>query len=226
MKFVERTPGTGWIDDTAPVPTWLEPLKDRVRGVPATALTRFTPPREGGRNSAVLVLIGETNGAAGLLITERSHTMRSHAGQPSFPGGAMDAGDLDARSCAMREAAEEVGLNDSGVNIFGALPDLWVPVSGFIVTPILAWWHTPGPVSVVDTDEVASVHRVSIADLVDPDNRLQVRHPSGYVGMGFRVHGLLVWGFTAGIISGLLDFGGWAQPWDRDRIEDLEGPAA
>jgi hypothetical protein len=50
-----------------------------------------------------------------------------------------------------------------------------------------------------------------------------VRHPSGYTGPAFQVHGMLVWGFTAGIISVLLELGGWARPWDTDRVEALPG---
>ena len=63
--------------------------------------------------------------------------------------------------------------------------------------------------------------RLPIADLADPARRLRVRHPSGYVGPAFRARGMLVWGFTAGILSALLDMGGWARPWSRDRVEDL-----
>jgi len=65
------------------------------------------------------------------------------------------------------------------------------------------------------------VDRVPVGELTDPGNRLRVRHPSGYVGAAFAVRGLLVWGFTAGILSTLLDLGGWSQPWDQDRIIDL-----
>jgi hypothetical protein len=72
--------------------------------------------------------------------------------------------------------------------------------------------------------EVASVHRVPISELVDPANRCRVRHPSGYVGLGFEVRGLLVWGFTAGIISAVLDSAGWAVPWDRERFVALAEP--
>lgn len=226
MSFDNRDPRVGWIDDAITVPTWLDPLRTNVRGVPVSALTRFTPPAQGGRHSAVLILLGNNEFAPDLLLIERAHTMRAHAGQPAFPGGARDDSDRDTRQTALREAQEETGLDPAGVSTFGSLPDLWVPVSGYIVTPILGWWHQPCPVSVVDTDEVASVHRVPISELADPANRLQVRHPSGYVGMGFRVRGLLVWGFTAGIVSGLLDLGGWAQPWDRERLENLDGGAA
>ena len=144
---------------------------------------------------------------------------------PAFPGGASDPDDVDAIATALREAEEETGLDVSGVEIVGLLPDLWVPVSNFVVTPVLAWWREPSPVRAVDVAEVASVHRIAIADLVDPANRARVRHPSGYVGNGFAVHDLLIWGFTAGLLSGLLDLAGWSQPWDQERLLDLEPDA-
>jgi hypothetical protein len=76
-------------------------------------------------------------------------------------------------------------------------------------------------VSVVDTREVASVHRVPLAELLDPVNRYQVSHPSGYVGAAFDAAGLLVWGFTAGLLDRMLRLAGWEQQWDRTDVRDL-----
>ncbi|MGH8971351.1 MAG: coenzyme A pyrophosphatase, partial [Actinomycetes bacterium] len=97
----------------------------------------------------------------------------------------------------------------------------FLPPSGFVVTPVLGWWRSPSEVSVIDPAEVASVQRVPLAQLLDPANRLRVRHPSGYVGAAFRVGDLLVWGFTAGLLDRLLRLAGWEQPWDQSRVEDL-----
>jgi len=58
---------------------------------------------------------------------------------------------------------------------------------------------------------------VPLAELLDPANRLQVTHPSGYIGPAFTVAGLLVWGFTAGLLDRMLRLAGWEQPWDHDR---------
>src|SRR5205823_12384281 len=80
----------------------------------------------------------------------------------------------------------------------------------------------PSRVHAVDPGETAAVVRVPLTQLADPANRLRVWHPSGYLGPAFIVSGLLVWGFTAGILSALLDRGGWARPWDTARILDLE----
>jgi hypothetical protein len=107
--------------------------------------------------------------------------------------------------------------------VVATLPRLWIPVSGYVVTPVLAWWHEPHPVAPMDLAEVARVERVPVAELVDPANRVRVRHPSGYVGPAFHVRDMLVWGFTAGILNTLLDLAGWTQEWDESRVEDFPG---
>ena len=117
----------------------------------------------------------------------------------------------------MREAREETGLDPAGIDVLATLPALWLPAGGYVVTPVLAWWRTPSPVAVVDVAEVASVHRIPVAQFVDPDNRLRVYHPSGHLGPAFRVHGLLVLGFTAGILSGVLEAGGRCRPTRSSR---------
>jgi hypothetical protein len=89
------------------------------------------------------------------------------------------------------------------------------------VTPVLAWWSTPVPVHVRDAAEVASVHRVLIDDLLNPANRVEVVHPLGYVGPGFEVNDLLVWGFTGGLIARLFDAAGWTIPWEPTRRVDI-----
>jgi hypothetical protein len=107
------------------------------------------------------------------------------------------------------------------VTVLAELPSLFIPVSGFQVTPVLAWWRAPHPVGPRQPAEVARVERLPVTELVDPANRLLLRHPTGWIAPAFRVRGMLVWGFTAGIIATLLDLAGWSRPWDADRIEDL-----
>ena len=68
--------------------------------------------------------------------------MRSHPGQVSFPGGSIDPGETP-REAALREAEEETGLDPAGVEVFGELPELWLPPSNFAVTPVLGWWREP-----------------------------------------------------------------------------------
>lgn len=205
----------------AALPGWLRPLATAAAGVDARDLSRHAPPGAGGRESAVLVLFGAGPAGPDVLLIERARELRRHPGQPAFPGGRVDPEDAGPVAAALREAAEETGLDPGGVDVVTTLPRLFIPVSGFAITPVLAYWRAPSPVRVVDPGEVASVHRVPVAELVDPRHRLQVRHPSGYVGPAFRVRGLLVWGFTAGLLDRLLRLGGWEQPWGGGPVEDL-----
>jgi 8-oxo-dGTP pyrophosphatase MutT (NUDIX family) len=202
-------------------PDWLRPLVDAIPTVKGEYFTRFLPPEEGGRDSAVLILFGEGTEGPDLLLIERAHTMRSHAGQPAFPGGAQDPEDDGPVAAALREAQEEVGLDPASVEVLGVLPALYLPPSGFVVHPVVGWWRDPHKVDVVDVDEVAAVVRVPLKELTDPANRFRISHPSGVIGPAFEVRGLVVWGFTAGLIAGVLTLAGWEQPWDRDRIQPL-----
>ncbi|GAA1251531.1 CoA pyrophosphatase [Pseudonocardia aurantiaca] len=205
-------------------PGWLQPLLAGVRDVDAAGLLRHrsAPPAEGGRHAAVLVLFGEDpRHGPDVLLMERASTLRNHAGQVAFPGGGADPGDPDAVGTALREAEEETGVEPSGVVPLALLPELFVPPSGFVVTPVIAHWARPVAVHAADPGETAAVVRVPLAELADPANRLRVRHPSGLTGPAFTVAGLLVWGFTGGLLSALLDRGGWARPWDTTRVADL-----
>lgn len=230
--------------DVRGLPEWLLPVADAVATVQPRQISRYLPPEEGGRQSAVLVLFGDSAvtdqqaGAAGapgdappprpeLLLMERASSLRSHAGQPSFPGGALDPEDGDPAGAgplraALREAQEETGLDPSGVQLFATLPRLYIPVSDFVVTPVLGWWHTPSPVAPVDPAETARVFTVPVADLVAPANRATAVHPLGHEGPCFLVGDALVWGFTAGVIDRLLHFAGWERPWDKGRRISLD----
>jgi len=223
---VTRAQGSGIAISAEGLPGWLAPVADAAGRVRAEDLSRFLPPAGGGRQSAVLILFGEGERGPDLLLMERSAALRSHAGQPSFPGGALDPGDGDPDGegpvrAALREAREETGLDPEGVQIIGVLPRLYIPVSGFVVTPVLGWWREPSPVGVVDPAETARVFRVPVSDLTDPANRATLVHPSGFRGPVFLVDGALVWGFTAGLIDKILQYAGWEIPWDRERLVPL-----
>ena len=195
-------------------PEWLRPIEEGARTIKATDLTWFLPPEDAEpRRGAVLILFGEGEHGPDLLLTERAHHMRSHPGHIAFPGGAIDPGETP-REAALREAAEETGVDPTGVDVFAELPELWLPPSNFAVTPILAWWEIESEVGVVDPNEVHAVYRVPIDDLVGPVHRIRVEHPSGWVGPGYLIgeqKDRVLWGFTAGIIARLFDFVGWAE---------------
>jgi len=210
---------------SAALPAWWEPLLSRVTAADAADFTRLPTPDSARRESAVLILFGEEDPENGpdVLMLQRADTLRSHPGQAAFPGGASDPDDIDVAATALREASEEVGLDPTTIEVVAHLPTLWIPVSDFLVTPVLAWWRSPHPVRPVDPAEVARVDRLPVSELVDPANRLHIRHPSGWIGPAFRVREMLVWGFTAGVLSTLLEMAGWSVPWSMDRVEEMPG---
>ena len=179
------------------------------------------PPASGGRPAAVLILFGTGDAGPDLLLVQRSAQLRNHPGQPAFPGGSIDATDGGPVQAALREAAEETGVDPAGGQVLAVLPELYIPRSGFRVTPVIGWWRAPVPVSAVDTAEIAAVHRVPVAELARPANRIRIQYPGGQGGLAFRVRGLMVWGFTAMLIDQILALGGWERPWDSDIVTEL-----
>jgi 8-oxo-dGTP pyrophosphatase MutT (NUDIX family) len=213
------------------LPAWLAPLAGAAAAVTEDSQWLGWRPRARSlpgepRRSAVLILFAEGGpgaapGRPDVLLTERAATLRSHAGQPAFPGGRIDPGDPGPVGAALREAEEETGVEPGSVAVFGRLPELYLQPSDFMVASVLAWWRVPGPLRIGSPSEVAAVRRVPVDELSDPANRLRVRHPSGFTGPAFAAGGMLVWGFTAGLLDAVLRLGGWEREWDRDRVEDL-----
>lgn len=168
-------------------PKWLLSLAEAAKRMPVP--TEMRPPSSGGRDSAVLLLFGEGDAGPDVLLIQRSTGLRRHSGQPAFPGGAIEPHDAGPVDCALREAEEETGVVRDGIHVLGTLPQFYIPRTGFRVTPVLAWWHTPSEVHAVDTNEVASVTRVPIAELADPANRVRTVLSNGRTGPAFRVRG-------------------------------------
>lgn len=206
-------------------PEWLMRLVAAVREADPDSFSPMPAEGiEGLRKAAVLVLFGEGVSGPDVLLLQRSDDLRHHAGQPAFPGGGIDPTDDGPVAAALREAVEETGVDAAGIDVLATMPQLWLPPSGNLVTPVIAWWREPSDVSPVDPIEVAAVSRVSLADLADPANRVMVKHRLGYASPGFNVAGMLVWGFTAGILDRLLNLAGLEQDWDRDVVLPMPVP--
>lgn len=154
--------------------------------------------------AAVLFPIVQRAGGQTVLLTQRTAHLRDHAGQISFPGGRIEAGDPSPVHAALRETEEEVGLAREHVEILGFLPEYHTG-TGFRVTPVVAL-VTPPFVLVPDPFEVAEVFEVPLAFLLDPANHK--RHSLYYRGalrhffaMPYRNY--FIWGATAGMIRSL-----------------------
>jgi 8-oxo-dGTP pyrophosphatase MutT (NUDIX family) len=199
-------------------PDWLDGLTDALSQQSKLDHVVAIRPGIGARPAAVLILIGDGPAGPEIMFVERAAGLRTHPGQIAFPGGAADADDHDLADTALREAAEETGVDRSGIEVLGALPPAYVEVSGFDVTAVIAWWREPSPVAVIDSREAASIDIVPVAVLTDPVHRARVQHPSGYTGPAFEVNGHLIWGLTAHLLDGVLELAGWQRPWDRGRV--------
>lgn len=207
-------------------PDWLKPIVDSFAEVAVSDLTAWAPPPDSDpRQSAVLMLFAEDEHGPYVLLTERSHGMRSHPGQVSFPGGKMDDDETPVEA-ALREGYEEIGLEPSGVDVLGALPTLWVPPSNFSVTPVIGWWAEPSEIGVKSADEVHAIHKATIKDLCDPQWRIRVHSPRapGFVMPGFLIgenHDVILWGFTGGVIYRYFAYMGWLTDVDDAPFVEL-----
>lgn len=230
------------VDDPL-TPRWLRPLVDNVhrmssaylQGLPADVRAMMTAAsahagRTGReRDAAVLVLfsapLDSTLDAVDLLVTVRSSSLRNHAGQAAFPGGVVDPDDDGPVATALREANEETGIDPLRVRPLVTLDKLFIAPTGFQVVPVLAYSEDPGPVSVVDPAETASVARVPVRAFINPANRLMVYRDARsrrWAMPAFRLNEMLVWGFTAQVVSAMLDVAGWTRPWDTTEVLGLD----
>ncbi|MEN3221914.1 NUDIX hydrolase [Mycolicibacterium porcinum] len=244
-----RSTRDGLFPDAAPA--WLKPLVDNLdqvpdayrRRVPSDVLAGIVAANDQAaragalRDAAVLVLFsGPAEGAppllpedADLLVTVRASTLRHHAGQAAFPGGATDPGDNGPVGTAFREAWEETGIDTSRLYPLATLEKMFIPPSGFHVVPVLAYSPDPGPVAVVNESETAVVARVPVRAFINPENRLMVyreANTSRFAGPAFLLNEMLVWGFTGQVISAILDVAGWAKPWNTEDVRGLDDAMA
>lgn len=158
-----------------------------------------------------------------LLLQRRADGMRHHPGQIAFPGGGLNPGET-SEEAAVREAQEETGLDPGAVEVLGRLPDIPLPVSDNLVTPVIGWWRRASEIAAVDHSEAVEVFRVPVAELLDPLARgtgVARRGNDEFRSDTFVLHprfgGHSVWGFTGSLMSILFDALGWAPEWDRSR---------
>ncbi|MBQ0961038.1 CoA pyrophosphatase [Ideonella sp. 4Y11] len=148
-------------------------------------------PEEGRRRAAVALAVVEAGhgaDAAGLpahaqwqtapalLLTRRAAHLRAHAGQWALPGGRLDAGETPEQA-ALRELHEEVGLALPADAVLGRLDD-YATRSGYVITPVLVWAGAALDAR-ANPDEVASLHRIPVAELLRPDAPLLNQTPHG-----------------------------------------------
>lgn len=153
--------------------------------------------------AAVLVAITERP-SPGVILTQRTDSLRRHAGQIAFPGGRIDPGDADATAAALREASEEIGLSPQAVELVGEA-DAYRTITGFEVQPVVGV-IAPDLVFIPQPAEVAAVFEVPLDFVLDPANHVETsvewqgrdRHYYEIAWQGHRI-----WGATAAMLVNL-----------------------
>jgi 8-oxo-dGTP pyrophosphatase MutT (NUDIX family) len=204
MRFEEAADRlVSWPSRLPEAPSALMPVftDDRLR-------PRFPPPSPTARSAAVLALLfPDPSGLARIVLTERMSYDGHHSGEVSLPGGKAEPADAGPVETALREAAEEIRLDAdaAGVTIAGTLDEVFIPVSDFRITPIVALAARP-PVLTPNPAEVARIFEPPVTAFL-PDAPVEMVErvirdwPLRYGG--YRIDGLHVWGATARILGQL-----------------------
>lgn len=163
------------IDDDLPKQL-AEQIKSRLPGRPAQEKMapvhcqgrHFKPAPSTARQAAVILLLYQSGGEWYLPVTVRAAHLKDHAGQISLPGGRVEPGE-SVEQAAIRELHEELGVAPNGIETLGSLSSIFLYVSNFNVTPIVAW-RSSRPVLRPDPGEVAEVIELPLAALLDSEN--------------------------------------------------------
>lgn len=202
------------------VPDWIRSLRARLDANVPTWFAEHPVPPNPQRSSAVMVLFyDDADGQTRVILTERAHSLRSHAAQVAFPGGHVDPGET-VTEAALRESNEEIGLNPDTAEVIDRLPGVYLTPQRTALVPVLGWWHDPHPIHAVDAQEVNRVLHPTVAELVDPRNRHTATVP-GYQSPAFCVDDLIVWGLTSFLLDAVLTLGGFTVPWAEDDLRPL-----
>lgn len=155
-------------------------------------------------DAAVLVPFVARDGRINLLFTQRTAHLNAHAGQISFPGGRVEAGDRSREDTALRETEEEIGLARKHVQVLGTLPEYSLP-TGFRITPVVGWIEAPfdtrpDPFEVADIFEIPLDHFLDVQRYQRHEYHFNGQHRH-YVSIPYE--GRYIWGATAGMLLSL-----------------------
>lgn len=161
---------------------------------------------EGARDGAALLLIYPHTESVYVPLTVRGSQLRNHTGQVSLPGGRVDAGET-LEQAALREAQEEIGVDPSAVEVLGRLTPLHIPVSGFLLHPIVGF-TSMRPAFQRAEWEVARIIEAPVSLLADPSiikremRSRTVKGESIDVDVPYYdIDGEKVWGATAMVLA-------------------------
>jgi 8-oxo-dGTP pyrophosphatase MutT (NUDIX family) len=167
---------------------------------------RIVAPGQGDRLSAVLLPVVDRPTGPTLLLVRKSSRLAKHAGQLGFPGGSLEPGE-DVQTAALREAAEEIGLHPTAVQVLGQLDDERTFVTSFHIAPLVGWIAAPPPQWVPDAYEIDAVLEIPLVEAVfsEPASWLEYAVEGHvYRAPRFEFAGdIVVWGASARILLDL-----------------------
>ena len=175
----------------------------------------------GLKQAAVAVTLVESDDGSGetaFVLTRRRRDLRTHKGQYALPGGRCEEGESPVAS-ALREVEEELGLRLSADNVLGMLDD-YSTRSGYLITPVVTWAEQTGTL-LPNPEEVASVHRISLAEIARADAIDFITIPeSERKVIRIRMNGSLVHAPTAAVVYQFHE----VLAGRHTRVGDLEQP--
>ena len=167
--------------------------------------TKLPFSKNKAKPAAVLILLYPNNNKIYFYLTKRADTVKYHKGQISLPGGSKENNEtlLDT---ALRETQEEIGIDKHQISILGKITPLFIPVTGFMVTPFISY-ISKKPKTILDEIEVAELLSVNIRDLLNNDILIMDRDINGSsVSIPyFSLNNHQVWGATSMVLSELKD---------------------
>ena len=159
-----------------------------------------------GIKSSVLILLypGVKESDVMTVLIQRPSYEGVHGGQISLPGGRSEKSDKNPEETALRESKEEIGINPEKVTVVGALTELYIPPSNYLVLPFIGF-SLEKPDFRPDPDEVAGVIEINLAELRDEKSlkqkEIHVRPGMTVFGPCFEINGSTIWGATAMILN-------------------------
>jgi 8-oxo-dGTP pyrophosphatase MutT (NUDIX family) len=201
MTFAERLQHT--ITNQLPGEKAHLPLSPLHRPVTSEVIQNLKEYKE----SAVSVVIYETDNQFKCILIQRTEYEGKHSGQISFPGGKKDKEDPDLKQTAIRECFEEVGVAIHESHLIGKLSSVYIPVSGFLVEPYI-FFYPEQPSFQTQIREVASVFTIALNDLLDESiiGEMKINTENQLVKMKvpcFNIENKQIWGATALILNEL-----------------------
>lgn len=195
-------------------PSFIEVIESRLKGILPGASSQmkmrphireiqsFVNFEKDAMPAAVLFLLFQKSSQWGFFLTQRSKNVEYHRGQISLPGGCQEQNE-SLNDTALRETEEEIGVPVSAIKTLGSVTPLFIPASGFIVTPFIGYCKNH-VIPNIDKNEVESLHCVKVEHLLDDliiENERKVINAVEVEIPFFNFNGLKVWGATASILN-------------------------